>query len=616
MKIHNTISTKRTGSIIFLFIMLVSFAQTAEAQQKIDPTVEVEKEFDGKMTNIVKGPLNTSVPDSLLSFNLNFSYSIFDKPYKDLYEFTPLPSAKLQGTVQEKYPLFMAKAGIGFPLTPIAEVYFQPQLGNSSWLSVKAFFDGYYGKNNVMTTDAQNNTAIRMKDAKVSASSHTFGAGAEYGYNWKNGFFTLGLDYNNNFSTYYGFAEDQWQKASVAEAATDDRNFMKQNYSHTYNQIEAKASIGSINSHYRRANFNYLANVSFQNTSDKVYGLDINENLFILNGFLSPSFSRFSRITIEFNSENMFQIMESLYKSSYGIFDVAPTFIWDKGRWKLKAGVKLSGRYKSGDEMKDADQYHGYIFVLADFSFNIIKEKLWLYANIDGGNRLNSYSSILEENKWISPRTQFKASSTPFIMNAGIKGKFINKLGYNVFVKYAVHKGLLQYAYLPWYSNDVEHNTISAVYGNSNELTVGAAINWKSKEFEGGAAAEYSNYTECKKSTLAFKHKPFGYPPFKLNLYGTYNFIERFYAGFTIEYRSKCESFWSNDMILSQDFSEAYTVSYMKSYLNLSINARYAINRNFSIFANGENLLNAQIQHLPNYLEKGINFNAGLLVKF
>jgi outer membrane receptor for ferrienterochelin and colicin len=282
----------------------------------------------------------------------------------------------------------------------------------------------------------------------------------------------------------------------------------------------------------------------------------------------------------------------------------------------LKAGIKLSGKYKNGDEMKNAGQYHNYIFAVADFSLNLIKEKLWIYANIDGGNKLNSYSSILEENKWISHNIELKSSSTPFIVNGGFKGKFINKLGYNAYVRYAVHKGMLQYAYLPWINNNAEHNTLSAVYGNSNEFTVGAAINWKSKEFEGGATAEFTNYTDCKKSTLPFGHKPLGYPPFKLDMYGTYNFMERFYAGFSIGYRSKCESYWGYDILATQDQPASYTTSYMKSYLNLSINLKYAINRNFSLFANGENLLNAQIQHLPNYLEKGINFTAGLLVKF
>ena len=616
MKIHNRPSTKAAGSIILTFIMLLSFAHKAEAQQKIDPTVEVEKEFDGKMTNIVKGPLNTYIPDSLLSFNLNFNYSIFDKPYKDLYEFTPLQSARLQGAAEEKYPVFMAKAGIGFPLAPIAEIYFQPQLGKSSRLSLKAFFDGYYGKNNIVGTNYESNMAQKLADARVAAPDHTLGAGANYGYNWQNGFFTLGVDYTNNYCTYYGFSEEKWLEAAALGAATDDRGYMKSNYSHTYNQFTTSASVGSIDSYYRRAKFNYLANISFQNTSDKFYGININENLFAVNGFISPALNRFSRLSIEFNSENMLQNMKPLHNAGYGIFDIVPTLTWNKGRWSLKAGVKLSGKYKNGKEMDDADKYHSYIFAVADFSYNIVKDNLWIYANIDGGNRLNSYSSILKENKWINPLTEFKASSMPLIVNGGIKGKVINKLGYNAYVKYAVHKGLLQYAYLPWNSNDAQHNTLSAVYGNCNEFTVGAAINWKSKEFEGGAAAEYSNYTDCKKSTLEFKHKPFGYAPLKLTLHGTYNYIERFYAGVAVEYRSKCDSYWGSNLVFNPNLQGEGQTYYMKSYVNLSVDLRYAINRNFSLFANGQNLLNSQIQHLPNYLEKGINLAVGLLVKF
>ena len=111
---------------VLLVATMFAIVQTMNAQQRIDPTVEVEKEFDSKMTNIVKTPLNTAIPDSLTSFNLDFNYSIFDKPYKDLYEFSPLPSAKLQSSIQEKYPVLMAKAGIGYQLSPIGEIYYHP----------------------------------------------------------------------------------------------------------------------------------------------------------------------------------------------------------------------------------------------------------------------------------------------------------------------------------------------------------------------------------------------------------------------------------------------------------------------------------------------------------
>ncbi|MBR5856753.1 MAG: hypothetical protein IKY70_05735, partial [Bacteroidales bacterium] len=594
---------------VLLVATMFAIVQTMNAQQRIDPTVEVEKEFDSKMTNIVKTPLNTAIPDSLTSFNLDFNYSIFDKPYKDLYEFSPLPSAKLQSSIQEKYPVLMAKAGIGYQLSPIGEIYYQPELGRSNRLSLKAYYDGYFGKNYVWGTD-KNGTAGKIRGAKVAVSDTVYGAGANYGHNWENTFFNLGLDYTGNSYTNYGFSEERWEEAISSGEAVGEREYMKENYRNKYRQITASSSIGSIDSYNRRARFNYLANLSFKNTLYNPAEYAIRENLLCANGHISPAFSRFSRFTLEINSENIFLESDNNARSSYGIFDVIPSFTWNKKRFRLQVGIKLSGKYKNGTNASDADKYHNYLFAAVDFSYNILKNNLWFYANIDGKNNINSYSSILEENKWIDPHTGLKTSSMPIIINAGIKGKFVNKFGYDAYVKFVVHKGLQQYAYIPWDENNAKYNTLSTIYSNCNELTFGATLNWKSKDLEAGTTIEYSNYSNNRESSLVFIHQPLGYPPFKWDIYATYNLRERLYAGISAKYRSKCESYWGYKYTLYPIYT------YIDSYLDLAFTLRYVINNNFSVFANGENLLNDQIAYLPLYIEKGISFTAGLLVKF
>lgn len=570
-------------SKLFIAVAFMLMASTSFAQQKIDPTVEVEKDFDGKMTNIVKGALNSSIPDSLTSFNLDFNYTIFDKPYRDLYEFTPLPSARIQGAAQERHPVFLAKAGLGYPISPFAAITFEPKLKGGSYLSLKGSYDGYYGKNYI-AFEGQNGKIERVHGEKRDASNSVIGAQADYGYRWKTGELNIGVGYSNNFYTLYGYGEDDM--------------------SHKYDQFGVMFNIFSTHGRRGYAKFNYRFDIEYRNTSDKLSSEMIGamnlqsgklgENYIKGTGEISPLNGRYNRLSIGLNSENV--IYSGLQDYKYGIYEITPQYEFFKGRFSLKAGIKLSGRYKSKDS---TDNNHRYIFAKAELMFNLIKDNLWVYALIDGGNNINSYSHLLQQNKWISPLSDLKAGSTPFLTRGGFKGEAWGKLHYDVYVKYAVHKGLLQFIGQPSDTTG-KHATIEAIYSNHNEFSAGASISWKSRNLDAGTSFRYSIYSDGKKSTFADGLKPYGYAPFNLIVYGRYNLRERIFLGITADINS------------TAPISDGYEA---KGYCNLGIDASYLFNRNFALFLRGDNLLNAQIQHIPLYLEKGVSFTAGVLVK-
>ena len=71
---------RKTLTILLLSVSAALYSQN----QKIDPTVEVNRDYQGKMMEITKGKLATETADSLNSFHLDFNYSFFNKPYKDM----------------------------------------------------------------------------------------------------------------------------------------------------------------------------------------------------------------------------------------------------------------------------------------------------------------------------------------------------------------------------------------------------------------------------------------------------------------------------------------------------------------------------------------------------
>lgn len=605
-----------TGVAILLSLFLPAIAA---AQQKIDPTVEVQKDFDGKMINIHKSKLNTVFNDTLNSFNLNFNYSIFDKPYKDLYEFTPLPSAQIHSPVEEKYPVLLAKIGLSFPLNPAADVYFQPRIKGNNTLQFNASYNGYWGEIPFVAIQPGTFKTTRIKDEKAQADNAVFSAAGAYGYHWDKGELSFALGYSNNYYTYYGFSPLNTllsPNSIPLYQSIKESGYMRDNYSHRYQQTGAKFHIGSVDAKSKGAKLNYKLDIDYSYTTDKLPGEKgfikeglllnkLNENFIKIRGEIGPAFGRYNKFTVGLNSENA--IYTGIQDYKYGLYEIIPQYTFEKERWVINAGIKLSGKYKSKD---DTDKYHNLFFVKANISYEITQDNAWIYANIDGGNILNSYSRIVDENKWISQNIDLKATSIPLLIKGGIRGKIYNKLSYDAYVKYTVYEGLLQYIYTtPGDGIPVTHleNQLTAVYSNHKEFTVGAELKWNSKDFVAGTSLEYSSYTYGKKGTGISNQKPYGYTPFKWYLFGTYNWRERIFVGATVHFRAATP-------VYSQAYPEENTK--IRSFFNLGINAKYVINRSFSVFITGENLLNAQIQYYPQYLEKGISFGAGLLVKF
>ena len=93
-------------------VMFLGSLFTAQGQENFESTVEVTKEYEGKLGQVQKSRFNTAYSDTLLKLNLDFDYSAFDRPYKDLYEFSPVEGIQLQSKGEVSYPVLMFKGGL------------------------------------------------------------------------------------------------------------------------------------------------------------------------------------------------------------------------------------------------------------------------------------------------------------------------------------------------------------------------------------------------------------------------------------------------------------------------------------------------------------------------
>ena len=90
---------------LYLTIILLIVSSVAiYAQSGINSTVRVEREYEGKVMEVDKARIKTAVSDTLLNFKLHFDYPTFYRPYRDLYEFSPVSTAQIKPSGVVRYP--------------------------------------------------------------------------------------------------------------------------------------------------------------------------------------------------------------------------------------------------------------------------------------------------------------------------------------------------------------------------------------------------------------------------------------------------------------------------------------------------------------------------------
>ena len=75
-------------NIILTFVASLVCA-TSFAQSNLNPTVEVTNTYQGDPSAVHKPQIGMAIPDSLLRFDMDFGYEVFEKPYQGAYNFKP-----------------------------------------------------------------------------------------------------------------------------------------------------------------------------------------------------------------------------------------------------------------------------------------------------------------------------------------------------------------------------------------------------------------------------------------------------------------------------------------------------------------------------------------------
>ena len=537
-----------------LILILSAFTAVAALQaQNLDPTVEVSRIYEGKLMEVRKPFLEMSVPDTLYKFDLDFDYSVFENPYRGAYEFNPYMMDMRPESNLVQPSRFYLRAGAGYTLHPIFDLLWSPELKGDFSVDVYGMHRSYVGEYRpLMGNDGFSGYDLLTK------------AGADFGYDWSK----VALDFG---ASYYGSAV---------------KDFIK---SRAYNAVDAYISVGSKSSWTKGFLYNVAARYRY---ADESSSLPLTEHDLSLDVTFGPSFNERDKVFFDLGVE-LNAYAQSLSWSA-ARFYLVPHYIYNKDILYMDLGFRLSAAMHSGDFGRNQ-----VIYPDLHVNLDVIPEAMRLYANIGGGEKLNSYASLIDRNHHLDlsyGMGAYTALMQPSVERVSAELGFEGRI--SGFFSYNLRGGYSNHAFAPLDAVvKNEDGQYMPYIGYSPYQKAYAAVDWdlnfQDVRFDG--TFSYSYYWGI--STPAM----FAPAAFTGDVEAVYNWRKRIYAGVDCDFAA------------ARANGEGVVIP---GYADLGIYAEYVMNNGISFWLRGGNLLNMEIQRVPLFAEKGVNFTGGICLNF
>lgn len=565
--------------------------------QDLDPTVVVRRTYEGKLMEVHKPQLDMQVPDSVTRFDLDFDYSVFDKPYMGAYEFNPyVLTMQPASAVQNPKQLYL-RAGAGYTLHPEFQLVWATPFKEAFRMNVYGVHRSYVGSYRTFMPEIPADGPAVIDRWMQSGGDRGYSrgydlmtnAGVDGSYDWKSGVADLDV-------AYYGIAT---------------KDYIKTRH---YDALDIRAGVASKS--LEDAYFKYDVDVRYRYGADlmEYAGSDmrLDEHVFGVDAVLGQVMHK-----EEGTHKVLFDVGMDLaayghpvYSTVAGEFHVVPHYVFHYNRRLLAdVGVRLAKVMRSDSPEGIFSAREQIVYPDVTLTFDAVTQYLRIYTHIGGGNRMNTYSSILEKNhhfdlefgRGLWPLMDFTVERVSAILGfKGRAGKFT----------YDLHGGYVNYANalldavvigLP-FGQESERYLPGMGYAPYQKAFAAFDWEWKSESlrFDGNLG-----YTHA----FGFKNPDGLFAPaaFTGDVAFEYNWSRRIYAGVDCLFSTARKGSVVN---LLQDASVHEAV--IPGYADLGVYFEYAPTNILSFWARGGNLLNMTVQRNPLYAERGINFTVGV----
>ena len=581
-------------------------AATAYAQN-LNPTVQVTNAYEGKLMEVEKQNIPMAVPDSLLQFDWNFNYSVFDNPYKGAYEFNPYLVEMKPDPVPFDGKNLYVRAGAGYTLHPEVQAVWTPELKGRFKVTVYDDFKGYWGKYSGFNGDLKGLTpdfSGEYFETEILPDSTYVGNEIGNRFGVKAGVVTkpVTLSFDGQFN---------WLNA-LWDGRTELNNAFGQSY-----VLGAKSNFTSAFSFDAALRFDGMSNHPQQfdsNVTDEGYIFDkrLHENdlgadLLLIYNITGPlsfrikgSYDHTYFRTVE--DENEFLIGDWL--------NISPMCTYEGDRASISAGVKFSDVWKNKD-FSDEECYKGKkIYPQLEASYEVIKDALVASAFLTGGQKFNTYASLLEANHFLPINSSLNyfstlgdASVNTFDAGIAFSGRIKSVFQYKIDGGYArYYNAPMEGLRLDYYT---DRPLLRYVMANYDLLYADINGSWRSDRVDASALFRLQKMELTKDSAPALSA-----PHFVGKADFTYNWNRRIFAGVSAE--------WSTlrkvriPYYITDTSNEIPFYFITPGWVDLGVNAEFKMNSKLSFWLKGSNLLGKPVMRNFLIAEKGPYVTVGI----
>lgn len=578
-------------SAAMLMTAVVSFGQN------FNPTVEVTNTYQGNASEVRKPLLGMNVPDSLLRFDLDFDYEVFEKPYQGAYSFKPYMLNMRPAKDAWRGRKLYLKAGAGYTLHPRFEFVFSPEQSGPFQMSVYASHKSYFGNYHEIKPELQDGL-YRMKKSggKFGGYDALTSAGFDGRYNWDRTILSFGIGY-------YGLAAKDSVMSRSYNAFDFNARVRSNNDSESYflYDIGLRGRVANDGLDYKSFSFPDGVTVDKQN-----------ENWVLLDGLVGPVVNNSRSILVGFEAESA--SYSRFYDGNIGRVALIPSYRFKSGRWNLNLGVKLEFMFRNDADTLSFGKMGGgkgqIVYPDAHISF-AVGGNVALYADATGGSRLNTYSSQISENHHLNPSflvAPVYELITPLVDNTvekvnariGVRGSAASSFQFDVNGGVGLYGNALMESGLFTAGGDL---VPALAYSDYNLIYANALVGLRTGRVKIDADFRYRGVSFPDNDAL---NLGFTLPKYSGGVRASYDISSRLYAGINVEAASwrdgKCASVASEDILDVR----------VPGYVDLGVNCGYKFNRKWTLWLESGNLLCQTIQRTPFYAEKGPWFTAGI----
>lgn len=580
---------------VFAAAAALFMVQHAAPAQNLDPTVVVNKAYEGKLVQVHKPSFEMAVPDSVTRFDLDFDYLVSDRPYRGSDGFNPnVLTMKPASMVQEPMKLYL-NAGAGYTLHPELDLVWSPFRSRIFKMDVYAVHRSYVG-------DYRSFRPVAPSSGELLSVDRWRESGGDQAH-WKGYDFMSKAGVDGRYErtalsamfdvSYYGLAsKDLWKKRM-------------------YDALDVKLGVASKpgNSSY----FKYDVGVAYRFAEDKMkYNTAVNdhlgEHLFNVDAVLGQVIGDGHQVMFDVDMDLAAYSHDTL-SSVVGQLAIVPRYVLKKGRWTLDAGIRLAKvmRPESSNGLFDAREQIVYPDVKAWFS--LIPDAMRLYAYAGGGNRINTYASLLEGNHHLDASYGLGRHGLMDVTvervstSLGLEGRIGPVFSYDLRTGYVNYgSALLDAAAVAPAFADGQVQYLPGV-GYAPYQKYFAALDWclnsESLLFDGNVVYAY---------VWGLKDAEGLFAPAALtgDVSFEYNWSRRIYAGVD------CRFSTARKGSVTDFVSGSVYDAKIPGYADLGVYFEYACSRVLSVWARGGNLLNMTIQRNPLFAEKGASVTVGI----